>query len=61
MLSSQWVRRVYVMVAVDTESRSVGFAGYMGWGLLADLANPDPRVAGCELVGRVDIGIAVDA
>lgn len=55
------VGRVDVAVTRDTEGGGVSLAGDVGGGMLADLAEEDPRVAGRELVGSVDLGVAAQA
>lgn len=61
MSAAEGVSAVDFSVARDAERGVVGLARDVGRSLLADLAQPDPRVARCELVGCVDLCVAVDA
>lgn len=58
MAAGEGVGGVDVVVAGEAEDRSVGLAGDVSGGLLADFAEGDARVAGGELVGGVDFGVA---
>lgn len=58
--ASQWVSRVNIGIAGDTESSSVGLAHDDGRGLFTNLAHPDALVAGSEFISAVNFGVAVE-
>lgn len=61
MLLGHRIGGVDVAVAREAEGGGVGLASDVGGGLLADLANNHPGVAGGQPVGSVDPHIAAHA